>query len=445
MDHVRQILYLTQELLLFYLELLPRISRSITPPAINNMSKKNTYIIIFVVLVLLLLGLIFYYLNNKNTDDGNGGMVNTFKNFFPFGGSEVVDNNTGSTTPEEISDDREEPVVDFVKKLRKLSSEPVAGAGLLDVKAGTVVRYIEKATGHIFEVELFSPRQGRISNTTIPKVYDAVWGNKNNSLITRYLKDDDRTVETYSLTVKDLSTTTENIITGIAFPNKISDVSVVDTGVFYLEQSDTGSSGYVSNWSGGNKKQIWNSPIKEIISQYVNSKTVALTTKSEENTEGFLYFVDTSNGTSRRILGNIIGLSTLTDSSATRVLYLKLDQSVEMFLYDMTMKTRNVVYPVTFPEKCVWSSKSKDIVFCAVPKEGVERASLTSWYKGLNQFSDDIWKYDLKNNTANIVLSMNSETSEDIDVIKPILSESEQYLVFMNKRDNALWSLDLTK
>jgi len=406
------------------------------------MSKK-TYIIILIVLVLILSGLIFYYLKNKNTDGGNGGIADTFKNFFPFGGEEVVNNNNGTTTPDETPI-VEEPV-DFIQKLRKLSSEPVAGAGLLDVKAGTVVRYIEKATGHIFEVELFSPRQGRISNTTVPKVYDAVWGNKNNSLITRYLKDDDRTVETYSLTVKDISTTTENTITGIAFPSRISDVSVIDASVFYLEQGVNGSNGYVSNWSGGSKKQIWNSPIKELISQYVNNKTVALTTKSEENTEGFLYFVDTGNGSTRRIIGNIIGLSTLVDSSATRVLYLKQEQGVEMFLYDMTTKTRDAVYPVTFPEKCVWSSKNKDIVFCAVPKEGVEKSSLTFWYKGLNQFNDDIWKYDLENKTSDIVLSMSSETSENIDVIKPILSESEQYLVFMNKRDNALWSLDLTK
>ena len=140
------------------------------------MNKKKIYIIISVVLGLILVGLVaYYFINNKNGGITGGG-TNIFRSFFPFGGDENTNTNpdTGTTTTEQNGEETQAPV-DFVQKLRKLSSEPVAGAGVLDVKAGTVVRYIEKATGHKFEVELFSPRQGRISNTTIPQVYDAVW------------------------------------------------------------------------------------------------------------------------------------------------------------------------------------------------------------------------------------------------------------------------------
>ena len=120
------------------------------------MSKKTFIIIISVVLILLLVGLVGYYLiiqNNSSTSSGPGGI---FKNFFPFGGgsptptSAVEENPTATSTP---------AVTNYTQKLRELSSEPVAGAGVLDVKAGTVVRHIEKATGHIFETELFSPNQ----------------------------------------------------------------------------------------------------------------------------------------------------------------------------------------------------------------------------------------------------------------------------------------------
>jgi hypothetical protein len=405
---------------------------------------KKTYIIVAILLMFLLGGLIAYYFVTPKDGTDNGGVVNTFKNFFPFGGDEVVteerpviNENEGENNSGSASD------FDITKKLRKLSSEPVSGAGTLDVKAGTVVRYIEKSTGHIFETELFSPRQGRISNTTIPKVYDAVWGNKNNSLIARYLKDDDVTIDTFSLTIKDTSTTTENTITGIPFPNKISDVSIYDNSVFFLEQAQSGSNGYIGNFSGGNKKLIWNSPIRELNSQYVNSNTVALNTKPEENTDGFLYFINTSNASYRKVLGNIKGLSSLVAPDATRVLYIKQGDDYTMNLYDLSKRTYTTVTPESFPEKCVWATKN--IVYCAVPKEGLSSGSLTLWYKGMTQHTDDIWKYDLTNNTSEIIVDLRNEGGETIDVIKPLLSQNEQYLVFINKIDNSLWSLDLTK
>jgi hypothetical protein len=130
------------------------------------MSKKTIYIIISVVLVIILALLFSYYLLAKNPDGSTPSVNNVFKNFFPFGGDPVT-NNDG--TPSDNNDDTPPPVTtDFTQKLRKITSEQVAGAGLVDVKAGSVLRYIERATGHIYEVELFSPRAGRISNTTIP-------------------------------------------------------------------------------------------------------------------------------------------------------------------------------------------------------------------------------------------------------------------------------------
>jgi hypothetical protein len=314
------------------------------------------------------------------------------------------------------------------------------------------VRYIEKATGHIFEVEMFSPKNERISNTTIPLVYNAVWGNNASSLIARYLDDDDVTVSTYSISLKNISTTTtavssttENTIAGLAFPGGISDVSVSGTSVFYLVQSTNASQGFVSNFDGSKKKLIWNSEIKELNSQFVNDKTVALNTKPYQNIPGFLYFVDTTTGGVKRILGNIPGLSTLSDNLGASVLYLEQGSTVKFLLFDVKSKTKKEISPRTFPEKCVFSKKDSSIVYCAVPKILIDNTTLTSWYQGKISLSDDIWKYNLKDGTSNILGSLSEEAGGNIDVTTPLLSQSEQYLVFINKIDNSLWSLDLTK
>lgn len=410
------------------------------------MSKK-TLITIAVVLIIILLGLFgYYYLTKNKTGEDNPSIGNVFKNFFPFGGDEgntpiatTTDNNTNN------NNETPETSVDFTSKLRKITSEPVAGVGLIDVKAGTVLRYIEKATGHIYEVELFSPRQGRISNTTLPRVYKALWGNKNNSLVAQYLEDDDTTVDSFSLTVKETSTTTENVISGIEFPKNIRDVSVLDGNIFYLETDINGSYGYISNWQATSKKQIWTSPIKGLLSQYVNSTTLALTTKPNENSEGFLYFVNTGNGSYKKILGSIVGLSTLINDNATEVLYLDQGSGVATNIYNIASKSIKGVSPATFPEKCAWSKVDRQVIYCAVPKSLLSNTSLTNWYLGYISTADNIWKYDLKNNTSEIILELSKEAGQDIDVVTPTLSTNEQYLVFVNKKDNSLWSLDLTK
>ena len=405
------------------------------------MSKKLFVIIISIVLTLFLISLVGYYLIlQNNTDTGSGG-GSIFRNFFPFGG--------GATTEPPVIE--EPPVIpppptqSATQKLRKISAEPVAGAGVLDVKAGTLVRHIEKATGHIFETELFSSNQNRISNTTIPLVYDAVWGNKNNSLVARYLKDDNQTIDTYGLLIKEVSTSTENTVSAIKLSENLSQISVFGNSVFSLEHKPDSSLGFISNFDGTKKVQIWNSPVKELLAQYVNSKTVALTTKPDQNTEGFLFFVDTGNAQTKKIIGNVFGLSTLVNDTATQLIFLDQKDALRMFMFDVKSKSSTNMTPPTLPEKCVWSKKDRNIIYCAVPEEFMDRDSLTLWYRGFIYFTDNIWKYDIKNNISNVMTSLFNESREQIDVTKLLLSENEQYLVFVNKIDNSLWSLDLSK
>ena len=404
------------------------------------MSKKNILLISSLVLGLIFVGLVVYLLSINSKATSTGG-ISVFRKFFPFGGDTVIvddENNTATSTPKEEAPVNSE---NFKQSLRKISSEPVAGAGTLDIKSGTIVRYVEKATGHIYEVELFSPKHERISNTTIPLTYDALWGNKNNSLVARYLNSDDAQVESYYLTLNN-SSSTENTLKSIALPKNIEDVSSFGANFFYLVQNTNSSTGYVSDFNGKNK-MIWSSDIKELTTQFVNSKIVALNTKPAQKISGYLYFVDTATGQNRRILGDISGLTTLSDPLGEKIALLSQDDSVRFMFYTVKTKAYVDINPITFPEKCVWSKKDTNVLYCAVPKDYISGNSLISWYKGLISYSDDIWKYDLKNNVSTIVGELSKASLVDIDVIKPVLSENEQYLVFINKKDNSLWSLDL--
>ena len=410
------------------------------------MSKKLIIIIPVLIIILAAIAGYYFFIAGGKSNSSNP-VTNTFRNFFPFGGNGNGSTNNNSTTTNNQQNQNTLPTSNqsFTLKLRELSTEPVSGAGTFDITAGTVVHYIEKATGHIFEIELFSPKINRISITTLPTVADAIWGNKGISAIARYLKDDNQTVDTYSLSLKANATSTDNVVTAIAFPKNISDVSVLGSSVFFLVQNSDSSEGIISNFDGSKKKEIWNSPIKELNSQYVNSGTVALNTKPAQNVPGYLYFVDTGTGGVKKILGDISGLTSISDPQALQTIYLEQNDSLQMYLYSLKSKVSTNITPTTFPEKCVWSKKDTSVVYCAVPNAVLDASSLTSWYKGQISFSDDIWKYNLKNNSSTIVSHLSTDADQTLDVYKPILSDNENYLVFMNKIDNSLWSLDLTK
>lgn len=411
------------------------------------MSKKIIIVTtaVLILAVLTLGGYYFFFLRNSGGNqesETNSG----FNGLFDFGNS-GGNQSAGTTTPaNEVSKN-----FDYLKKLRKISSEPVSGAGFSSDKAGfQTVRYIEKATGHIFESELSGPSSERLSNVTLPRVYDAVWSFDGKSVLARYLKDDDFSVDTYSLKLQNNSAanSTTNIassseIKAVAFPSNIIDLSALGNSVFYLYKDGGKSVGIVTDFEGKNKKQIWNSPVYEILAQLVNEKTVALVTKPEVGVNGYLYFVNTSNGLVTKILGDIVNLTGLVSPDGKNVL--AGSGSYNFYNYNISDKSTEILSPSTFPEKCVWSRKDSNIIYCAAPTESLSGISLISWYKGLTSFSDRIWKYDTKNNSSSIVEDLINDTDESIDAIKPILSPDERFIVFINKKDGSLWSVDLSK
>jgi len=403
------------------------------------MSKKIIVITISIALLLFLGVLIAYYFNLQNKSAEQGVEDTGFFSFLPFGGDD-----TPITTepPENIPPEENNLQENYTQKLRLLSAEPVAGAGTLEVTAGTVVRYIEKATGHIYETELFSPIKNRISNATIPVVYNSLWGGNASNIFASYLADDNMTINNYGLEIRNFSTSTDNTVSAVQFPPNISDASSFENSIFYLQRTSDGTVGYTASFNGNSKKQVWSSPIKELLPQYINQRTVSLTTKPGVGVGGYMFFVDTVNGQVKTILRNIPALSTHTNHDATNVLY---SNGLATYIYNITNKTSNSISPFTFPEKCVWSKKDKNVFYCAVPKGYLDSTTFISWYKGLVSFNDDIWKYSINENTAVIVSNLIDDAGTNIDAINLKLSEKEQYIVFMNKIDNTLWSLDLTK
>jgi len=153
--------------------------------------------IIFVTLLVILIGLIGFGLwSFQNKESGTGEGI-SIRDFLPFGEAPEtsIETPTPTSTPESnqpISESGELP------KLRKISEKPMAGALAFKNDSDLKIRFVDKATGHVFEANTEDVNLERLTNTTLPKIEEAIWAG-GNSVILRYLKEDGETIESISL------------------------------------------------------------------------------------------------------------------------------------------------------------------------------------------------------------------------------------------------------
>jgi hypothetical protein len=457
------------------------------------MSKRNfiLLIIILIVIIITFFGFLYFRQPTVPTIDDTGG-TNFFSQFNPFGNGKI--NPPKTTPPVDVSNYQPNPTETQNLKLNKISSIPVAGfvvyqkerlsvpvpslpspSGEISPKkdglnstgnSGTgttefapALRYVAKANGNIYQTFVDKIEERKFSETTIPQVYEAFFGNKGESVVMRYLKADGRTIETFVGTLpKELlggDTTENNEIKGSFLPNNIKDISVSpDTAnIFYLFTVGDNMVGTTLNLTtnlpaqAGKKVQIFTSPFTEWLSWWPNIKMITLTTKPSSLIPGYMYGMD-ANGLPAQtgknltqILGNINGLTTLTSPDGKLILYG--NNNLSLSVYHTDTKVSELLGVKTLPEKCAWNNIS-DVVYCAVPKSIDGGAYPDTWYQGETSFNDIFWKIDIKNRNTTMLLDPTTVPGgEEVDGIKLALDENENYLFFVNKKDSFLWELNL--
>ena len=309
------------------------------------------------------------------------------------------------------------------------------------------LRYVDRATGNIYQTFADKIQEKKFSGTVIPKVYEAIFGNKGESVVMRYLKTDGKTIEAFVGNLpKELlggDTTGNNEIKGSFLPEDVKDISLSsDKGsVFYLFNSGDNMVGTTLNLSTNRKVQIFDSPFTEWLSTWPNSKMITLATKPSSAVPGYLYTLDLNNKNLNMTLGNINGLTTLISPNGKMILYG--NNNLALSIYHTDTKTSDLLGIKTLPEKCVWG-KVSDVVYCAVPRFIDTGEYPDTWYQGEVSFSDQVWKIDIKTRNATMVSDpLTVLGGEDIDGIKLMTDDGENYLFFVNKKDSFLWELNL--
>lgn len=411
-------------------------------------------------------------------------------NFFPFN---TNNKKTNTETPVDISNTGDEGTNNFEntnndKKLKKVSSFPVAGYGIYakevfkelppveTIPVPTVteepttkntktkkeikpiapatefvntLRYVEKETGNIYQTDVEQIVERRYTNTVIPKIHEAFFGKNALSVVMRYLKDGDDTIQSFSGTLPteilggDSTQNTE--IKGSFLPENITTMTTAPdhSKIFYLFNVNDSAIGVIAGILGDKKTQVFNSSYTEWLSQWPNDKEITLTTKASVTAPGYMYAFDPDKKVLNKVLGGISGLTTLTSPSGKDVLYnISKGGSVSLNIHNIDTGNSILLGIKTLPEKCVWT-KSGSYLYCAIPKSMTTNDYPDAWYKGLVSFRDEIWKIDTQNGAANKIADPLAITGEEVDGTTLSLDDNEGYLFFINKKDSYLWELNL--
>jgi hypothetical protein len=322
-------------------------------------------------------------------------------------------------------------------QLWHVTESPVAGIGFATSTDGVRVRYAERATGYVFEADPQKGATKRLTNTLMPKVYEA------------YFASGDRVIERSLDSTGALTTfagflgATSSSLTGTSLPKNIQALSPgpKSSQVLYLIQKNGGVAAVQSAWDGSSPKELFSSALDWRVS-WLSDGRVLLAQKAADSVEGYAYTL--KNGALDPLLGPLPGLTLLARSNSSALLYSTSSGGLALFVQSSASSSPVVRLAIaTIADKCLWAPGDGEVAYCAVPQTPPSGNFLDAWYRGEVHSSDALWRIDARSGQAELIFAPSPDVV--LDVIDPIMDESGAYIAFRNAVDESPWILRLNK
>lgn len=425
--------------------------------------KKSHFIILISIVIAVVVAIVLYFAYS-GTPTPTDEIPTT--NFNPFGTTPIrpqpTTNSTSTTQVSTTTNTTSKPYK--MPKLRLLSATPVGGmfASTTRMKSpgitgtttdATIVRFVDRGAGHIFQANNLEMNISKISNTTLPKIYESYWNKNLTAVIFRYLKVNTDTVTSFYSEIRPTATSTASSTTPYEIKGKylsadIAEMAVSPAGdkIFTWNIENGNGAGYISSFDGKNLVKIIDSPLTQVNIDWPEANTVTFNTKGNSTIGGYSYSANAKTGSISKLLGGILGLSTKLSKDAKNLLYsLSADSKIKSGILNTTDRSSKALVFNTLADKCVWSNINKNELYCAVPTDIPDASYPEDWYKGKVAFVDQIWLIDAKTGEVHLLANPLDLANKLIDAEQLTLDPKENYLYFINKRDLSLWSLDLNQ
>lgn len=405
--------------------------------------KTSTHIIQFLVaavIVVLLGGLAgWYYFVQRQIADTAASDAARGGEALSFGGGRGSTYENASGVPGESTPGASAAPGKPAPRLWHVTKTPVAGAGF--AASSTSLYFAEVSSGNILEADTAISAVTRLTNTLMPKVYEAHFA-PDGAVVMRF--DADATVQTYSATLASTtqaidSTSTPQTLKGQYLPQSIASLAVgpAHTLFYVLPESSGGFAVVRSDWKGASQKKLFSSALSGWDLYPLSDGGLVISQKPSDSVTGYAYTVS-ATGALSPFTGNLPALSVLPREGGAR-LFSTAESAPELFA-KVSADASSVRLPIqTSADKCVWARGPDLIAYCGVPRTATGSGFLAERAKGAAHSSDSWYKVDVSSGTAEQLYA--PDPSLDLDVESPSVDDTNSYIAFTNAADKSLWML----
>lgn len=296
------------------------------------------------------------------------------------------------------------------------------------------VRYLLKQDGHIMEIGPTGGAQTRISNTTIPKIFDAVWSRDASKTILKYIEG----ANTRTISAEFIATSTKAVV----LPQSIiSAVFAPDRDrIVYLIPTSSGSRIITANPDNTKQTEIVNLPFKDFDISWPEKNSIYFLSRPSGLSTGFLFRYDLARESLDKILGDIAGLQVKFSEDGQKLVYSAYnipDSKPRVFIYDLKTAKTSDLQNTGLAEKCAFAKTAKNIIYCAISQNPVPAVYPDAWLRGEASFNDSLWQINFETGEKKLL----SDQNFDIKQIKA--SSDDKFLYFTDKNNGSLWGLEI--
>lgn len=343
----------------------------------------------------------------------------------------------------EVKDDSISEETDF-EPITRLSDEDFLIFKLSDVAtinpviSGGKVLYNSKQNGNILETDFEGKEIKTISNITVPNLINTLWSLDRSQVINIY--EDGGEVKKTLFDIKSRKAT--SLDSRIKFLN----FSQNDNRVIYQFIDDALGINKIaiSDPNGLNWKNIFNIRMRDIRVYWPQENTLTIVTSPSGIVKGTAFTRDISDKSTElnKIIDAVYGLTIKYSPDGSRLLYSQTDQyGHNPSLYLLKNGTSENLNFNTLSEKCVFSKINN--IYCAIPRTINGSLILPDdFYKNMANFSDIFFRVDSDGNVSAMIFDP-VDFQYDFDVSNLQVSNNEDYLIFVNKKDGLLYSVKI--
>jgi hypothetical protein len=399
------------------------------------MSRKKEVTIVIVTIALVVGGLLlFLEFGEKTTDSDQPGNQNPI---FPFATSTGEYFSGGDGFDGESGDAGDETSDGPRPQLYKISDDPVAGSQFVTVDGSPRVWFIKAGSGNLYSHNPDTRSTTKQTDTTIPKIREAVIAKSGDQAIYRYITNGE--VRTYQA---DIDRDQSGLSLEGSFINRevyTIDYSPDGSQLFYLVSADDGSVGILENVTDGTSERVFSSSVLDWRLSFDQPDAVTIFTPAADDTHGYAYEISINSGQREKIAEG----STLTVlQNETGRHLIKGTQKDEGLEITGQNNAGDVLTDSagTVADKCFWATDT--VFFCGVPQDRFE--SVTDWYQGEKQFrADDLELFSTENGKRDGLFDESQINKASADIVDIKVDDSFQNAVFIDKKTGDLWGYDL--